>query len=189
MSIKTLKNIFLFLAITLIVILFSPLDYLYIGDTFFHFWLTIISGILFLISFAKEKENRKKRIIASIVLLPFVAFFSFYIYVVSPNGDVEINHVPKSKLIVTSQFYTLFMMGDPMYEISIGYPIFGNILIWRTNSYTKKGLGESNQYLSKYKLPKDLDLTNYEGVGIFILTEENYLFDWANDTIYPIKKK
>ncbi len=186
MTRKAHRNIFLSLLATLFLILFSPLDYLNLGFVFIHFWLTIIYGVFLLIKFSDKKEIRKKRIIGSIITLPIVALLSLYVYVVSPNNEVEINHVPNSKMIVTNQFYTLFMMGDPRMDITIGYPILFNQLMWRINSYTKHGEGENEEELSKYELPNGIKKDDY---GLFILEDENYLFQWGDDKVYKIKKK
>jgi hypothetical protein len=186
MTRKAHRNIFSVLLATLLLILFSPLDYLNLGFSFIHFWLTIIYGVFLLIKFSDKKEKRKKRIIGSVISLPIVALLSLYIYVVSPNNEVEINPVPNSKLIITNQFYTLFMMGDPRMDITIGYPILFNQLMWRINSYTKNGEGENEDELSKYELPNGIKKDDY---GLFILEDENYLFQLGDDKVYKIKKK
>jgi hypothetical protein len=162
------------------------LDYLNPGFAFIHFWLTIVYGVFLLVKFSDKKEIRKKRIIGSVISLPIVALLSLYIYVVSPNNEVEITQVPNSKKIVTNQFYTLFMMGNPRMDITIGYPILFNKLLWRINSYTKDGEGENEEELSKYELPNGIKEDDY---GLFILEDENYLFQWGDDKVYKIKKK
>ncbi|MFM2037227.1 MAG: hypothetical protein RL432_166 [Bacteroidota bacterium] len=186
MTRKAHGNIFSFLLATLFLVVFSPLDYLNLDFAFIHFWLTIIYGVFLLIKFSEQKEIRKKRIIGSVISLPIVALLSLYVYVVSPNNEVEINHVPNSKMIVTNQFYTLFMMGNPRMDITIGYPILFNRLMWRINSYTKHGEGENEEELSKYELPKGIKIDDY---GLFILEDENYLFQWGDEKVYKIKKK
>ncbi|MEY4604377.1 MAG: hypothetical protein RIT43_1669 [Bacteroidota bacterium] len=186
MTRKAHRNIFLFLLATLLLILFSQLDYLNPGFAFIHFWLTIVYGVFLLVKFSDKKEIRKKRIIGSVISLPIVALLSLYIYVVSPNNEVEITQVPNSKKIVTNQFYTLFMMGNPRMDITIGYPILFNKLLWRINSYTKDGEGENEEELSKYELPNGIKEDDY---GLFILEDENYLFQWGANKVYKIKKK
>lgn len=186
MNKKTHYKIFLFLLITLILILFSPLDYLKLIYTFTHLWLTIIYGVFILINFSKTKELRKKRIIGSSIILPLFGLISLYIYVVSPHNKVEVIPVPKSNLIVTSQFYSLFMMGNPRIDISVGYPIFGRHLIWRTNSYTKDGEGELYRIINSYKLP--IEYYN-DGYGLFILQRDNLLLDRNKNVVYHVKKK
>lgn len=105
---------------------------------------------------------------------------------VSPNNDVKITPVPNSKMVVTNQFYTLFMMGDPRMDISVGYPIIGNLIIWQVNTYTKYGEGDSEKLLSSYILPKGIKTDDYE---LFILEDENYLLECGRGKVYKIKKK
>jgi hypothetical protein len=186
MTQKAHRNIFLFLLVTFVLVLFSPLDYLNVGFAFIHFWLTMIYGFFLLIKFSDKKETRKKRIIGSVISLPVIALLSLYMYVVSPNNEVEIIPVPNSKMEITYQFYTLFMMGDPRMDISIVNPIFGNQLMWRINSYTKHGEGETEKELSKYQLPNGIKKDDY---GLFILEDENYLFQYGDKKVYKIKKR
>lgn len=187
MTRKAHRNIFLFILATFLLVLFSPLDYLNLGFTFFHFWLTVLYGVFLLIVFSEGQKMREKRIIRSIIALPIIALISFYIYVGSPNDEVKITPIHNSKMIVTNQFYALFMMGDPRMDISIGYPILFNQLMWRINSYTKYGEGENQEELSKYELPKEIKKDDY---GLFILEDENYLLQSGdNNKVYKIKKK
>jgi hypothetical protein len=120
------------------------------------------------------------------ITLPILGLVSFYSYIISPNNDLEITRVPNSNLVVTNQFYTLFMMGNPRMDITIGYAVLGNQLIWTKNSYTKYGEGDSESELDKYDLPQGIKKDDY---GLFILEKENYLFVWGDNEIYKIKKK
>jgi hypothetical protein len=186
MNYKTHKILFLVLFVSLLLMTFTPLDYINVSFGYIHLWITIIYGVFLLITFAPDKDAKRKRIISSCIWMPIAGFISFYIYIVSPHDEVEITHVPKRNLIVTSQFYTLFMMGDPRVDISIGYPLLGDQLIWKLNSYTKNGEGERNEVLSGYQLPIE---NAFDGYGLYILNNENYLLDLNNNMVYPIQKK
>lgn len=175
-----------FLVVTLVFVMLSPLDYTSSTYGYCHFWLTLIYGVLLLITYADNKKVRKSRIIASTITLPVLALISFYAYVANPNEEIEITPVPNSNLVVTNMFYTLFMMGNPRMEITVGYPILGNALIWNINSYTKFGEGDSESDLAVYHLPAGI---NKEDFGLFVLEKENYLFVWEDKMVYPIKKK
>jgi hypothetical protein len=186
MTKKTQQSIFFFLLICYLLILFSPLDYIVLAHAFIHFWLTLLYGVFIFIFYSTDKKQRKRRVIASVIALPIVSLFTFYFYIVSPNNEVEITHVPKSKLIITNQFYTLFMMGNPRMELVIGYPILFKQLIWRVNLYTKYGEGENEASLAKYQLPKGIKAADY---GLYILEKEHYLLDDRKNKVYKIKKK
>lgn len=186
MTRKIYNKVFLFLLILLILILFSPLDYVNLIYTFIHLWITIIYGFFILIKFSETKQIRKKRIIASSIISPFFGFISLYVYVALPHNAVVVSSVPNSNLIVTSQYYTMFMVGNPTVDINVGYPIFGKHLIWKTNSYRKGGEGEADYIINSYNLPFD----NYkDGYDLFILTEDNLLLDRNKNVVYRVTRK
>lgn len=164
----------------------SPLDYTNLLFSYFHFWVAFIYGVFILIIYSQNKKTRKSKIVTSIITLPILAIIAFYSYIISPHDELEITPIPNSNLIITNQFYTLFMMGNPRMDISIGYAFFGNQLIWNINSYTKYGEGDPQSELEKYNLPHGIKKDDY---GLFILEKENYLFVWGDNRIYTIKKK
>lgn len=174
MTQKSHRYIFFFLLAVFLLIIFSPLDYVSLVYAFIHFWLTFLYGIIIFIYYSGTEKIRKRRIIVSVISLPIAVLFSLYIYIVSPNNEVEITRVPNSKMIITNQFYTLFFAGNPRMEIVIGYPILFKQLIWRINSYTKYGEGDNDEILSKYHLPKGIKAADY---GLFILEKEQYLLE------------
>ena len=140
--------------------------------------------------FAKKTEGKEVVVWILSALLPMAGVVMFFILIVSPNGtDSQVIHIPNKKQFVTSEFSSLFMQGNPVHKITVGYPIIGQALIWQTNAYTKEGLGDSKSVLSNYRLPEEIDLKNYHEVGLFILPDENYLLDCNNDTIYEIQKQ
>lgn len=186
MTKKTQQSIFFFLLICYLLILFSPLDYIVLAHAFIHFWLTLLYGVFIFIFYSVDKKQRKRRVIASVIASLIVSLFTFYFYIMSPNNEVEITHVPKSKLIITNQFYTLFMMGNPRMDIQIGYPILFKKLIWRINTYTKHGEGDNEATLAKYTLPKGLKADDY---GLYILENEHYLLDDGDGRVYKIAEK
>jgi hypothetical protein len=175
-----------FLLLTLLFVMFSPLDYTNLTFSYFHFWLTIIYGVLVFVIYSENRKTRRTRIITSFIALPILALASFYSYIVSPNNELEFTPVPNSNLVVTNQFYTLFMMGNPRMDITIGYPLLGNQLIWNVNSYTKNGEGDPESELDKYELPQGIKKNDF---GLFILEKERYLFVWGNNELYTVKKK
>lgn len=189
MTEKRHKRLFLAFLILLLTVFFTPLDYVNLSWTFVHFGITITYGAFILIQFSKKKENRQAAIIVSATVLPITGFISAFILIVSPTDEVTITPVPNSNLVVTSQFHSLFMQGDPTYELAIGYPILGDYLIWRKNDYFKRGYEEDELEFARYNLPSGINFEEYQGAGMFILEDENYLFDWGNDTIYPITRK
>lgn len=172
--------------LTLVFVMFSPLDYTNLTFAYLHFWLTLIYGVLLLIIYSNNKKVRKSGIIASAITVPILALISIYSYIVSPNNELEITPVPNSDLVITNQFYTLFMMGNPRMDITVGYPMLGNQLIWNLNSYTKYGEGDSESDLALYHLPNGIKKDDY---GLFILEKEKYLFVWGDNKVYSIKKK
>ena len=185
MTKKTHRNIFFLLLAVFLLIIFSPLDYVSLASAFIHFWLTFLYGVLIFIYYSDLKKLRKRRVIVSVLSLPIVALFSLYIYVVSPNNEVEITRVPNSKMIITNQFYTVFFAGNPRMELVIGYPILFKQLIWRVNLYTKYGEGENEEALAKYQLPKGIKAADY---GLYILEKEHYLLDDRKNKVYKIKR-
>lgn len=189
MTEKRHKRLFLAILILLLLVMCTPLDYVNLSWAFVHFGITVTYAAIILIHYSKKKENQQAAVIVSAVLLPITGVISIFILIVSPTDDVTFTKVPNSRLVVTSQYHSLFMQGNPTYNLVIGYRILGNFVIWRKNDYFKRGYEEDEAVFSEYILPNSINFEEYQGAGMFILEDENYLFDWANDTIYPIKRK
>ena len=176
--------------VPLLVILFTPLDYLNLSWTLYHFWITLGYGSFILIYFAKKKEFQRFAIIATLIIVPLSGFFSLIIMLGSPHDEYEITPIPNSKMIVAWQHHSVYMQGNTTHRIEIGYPILRNYVIWRTNSYTKLDYGEDKLDLAPYNLPPEIDYDEYQdGWGIFILEDENLLLDIGKDTIYRTTRK
>ena len=186
MASKYFKIIFYFLLVTLLFVWFSPLDYTNLTFAFFHLWLTIICGAVFIIAHIHNKKTRKKSSIASIIGLTIFFYVSFDMFVNNPNNEIEISKTPDKKMIITCQNYSAFMIGNMRMDISIGYPIIGELLIWRVNKYLKDFDGDSEKLLTKYTLPKGINQDNF---GLYILEKENYLLnygEWGGKRVYRV---
>ena len=131
MTEKRHKRLFLAILILLLLVMCTPLDYVKISWAFVHFGITITYGAFILIQYSKKKENQQAAVIVSAVLLPITGVISIFILIVSPTDDVTFTQVPNSRMVVTPQYHSLFMQGNPTYNLAIGYRIVGNFVIWK----------------------------------------------------------
>ena len=189
MTEKIHKIIILVLLVPLLVILLTPLDYLNLSWTLFHFWITVGYGSFILIYFAKTKGFQLFAIIATSIVVPLATFITTFLMLAGEVGAMEITPIPKTNLVIAQRYHSSILVGSLGCQFEIGYPVIGNFVIWRTNSYDKAGGGDG-LYLDKFNVPPEIDYEDYEeGRTLYFLEDENLLYEDGNDNVYTITRK
>lgn len=183
---KILTIIFFFLLVVILLVLFSPLEYQRTGYFWIHSWTTLFLGAHLLHIRLKAETTRS----ASGILLGVVAIIMGVFFLLSlwtgTGGPIHSIKIQGKKQVVICRNYTLFMMGNPRCDISLGYSFFNDLLVWRTGkTYTKNGTGESLDDLKKFELPYQPGIEN----SFYILLKEGYLVDDYEDKVYQLKLK
>lgn len=180
---KILIYLFVFNLFFLLLILFSPLEFCKLEFTIIDFWFTLIFGLYLFFKFNSSKDKKKTVRILSYIFIPLFSLITAYVQFTNTSSDIKTFSIPNSNKVIISRQYTLFMMGDPRNEMSIGYTFFGNLLIWRTgNTYIKFGMGDDFDLIKNYRLPKNL----YDRESVFILEKEGYVLDAYNKIVYKV---
>lgn len=175
--------LFSVVALLLLLIVFTPLEYF--SNTLFwiHFGITVLLGAVVTFQWIRKPSSRALAKIWWFTLTPLVL-----VVFISARQDnkTHILTIPRSDKFVLHRFYTLFMIGNPRMEIAVGYNLLGNVLFWRSsNTYEKDGLGDGFDEIRKYELPDSL----YNQESLFLLPEEGLIVDLYHEKIFPMRLK
>lgn len=177
--------VLIILSITLLFIWFSPLDYTNANVASIHFlFIVILANWYFFLKYRNTKYRSLFNILSTTFTTIFFVFLLLYLALNKNRTVFEITPIPKTNKAVIYHSYTLFMMGNPRIDISVGYSLFGGYLVWRPNSVTKHGLGDFPEKNEKYIIPEKF----FQREGVFILEEEGYIFDLYENKVYKLEK-
>lgn len=173
------------LSIILLFIWFSPLDYTNANISSIHFlFIVILANWYFFLKYRNTKHRSLSNILRTTFTTILLVFLLLYLAINSNRRVFEITPIPNTNKVVIHHSYTLFMMGNPRIDISVGYSLLGGALVWRPNLVTKNGLGDFPEKTKKHKIPERF----YHQEGIFILEEQGYIFDLYENKVYKLEK-
>lgn len=170
--------VYWFILISFLVIVISPIDYIHEWDIICHFLILLVLSFILVKRFEKDAFKRKKRLVALVTIFILFSLTLLLRDFFSLRGDVIVSKYEKDNLIVCSQVYSLFMMGNPRIDFTVGVPINRNFLMWSCSSYTKNGLGDDPTIFRNFKLPNHISATEDE---LYYLKKEGLIIKYGID--------
>lgn len=152
---KTSFLLFIILNLSILIIGFSPVNYIDYTYTLLHFWLIIIFDLAFLATFLNGEKARKNVRVLSYIIIPVSIIITLSILFLEPRTPYIIKKM-KNNYTVRFQSYIVFMAGNPICDIVIEKPLIGDLLFWEVDHKISFDGGTLQQEIATFEMENEL---------------------------------